>query len=309
MGYIAGIGGANADIHGHGTAATFNLRDSNQGKVHITPGGVTRNMLETLARLGATVELCSVIGDDAFGKLLQDDCAEKGIGQQCLKVIPGSDTATYLDVLDADGDMIVALCDGTIRDEHMDGVFIKDCLPLLNGADLVLLDANIAPKALEVLIENCTAPLYMDPVSIGLAERIRPFLPSFDTIKPNMQELEALLGTPVKNLDAVKVGAKKLLDEGVKNVWVSMGVDGLYYIGEKGELAGRRKKMTECVNATGAGDATMAAIAWCQSQNMPLSETMNVALAAGIIAIGSDFSVSPETSPAKIEEVIEEYLV
>ena len=309
MGYIAGIGGANADIHGHGTAATFNLRDSNPGTVHITPGGVTRNMLETLARLGAQVELASVIGDDAFGKLLQNDCAEKSIGQQCLKVIPGADTATYLDILDADCDMLVALCDGTIRDEHMNGAYVEECLDLLNGADLVLLDANLSPEALEVLIENCTAPLYMDPVSTNLAVRIRPYLSSFNTIKPNVQELEALLETPVKTLEAVKASAKKLHDEGVENVWVSMGADGLYYIGEKGEMVGRRKKMTECVNATGAGDATMAAIAWCQSQDKPLSETMNIALAAGIIAIGSDFSVSPETSPAKIEEVIEEYLV
>ena len=51
MGYIAGIGGANVDIHGQSLAPII-MRDSNPGKLHTSMGGVVRNVLENCARLG-----------------------------------------------------------------------------------------------------------------------------------------------------------------------------------------------------------------------------------------------------------------
>lgn len=54
MGYIAGIGGANMDIHGKSDRQLI-MRDSNPGSLHTSLGGVCRNICENLARLGETV--------------------------------------------------------------------------------------------------------------------------------------------------------------------------------------------------------------------------------------------------------------
>ena len=51
MGYIAGIGGANMDIHGRSDRQLI-MRDSNPGSLHTSLGGVCRNICENLARLG-----------------------------------------------------------------------------------------------------------------------------------------------------------------------------------------------------------------------------------------------------------------
>ena len=43
MGYIAGIGGANMDIHGKSERQLV-MRDSNPGTLHMSLGGVCRNI-------------------------------------------------------------------------------------------------------------------------------------------------------------------------------------------------------------------------------------------------------------------------
>ena len=48
---MAGIGGANVDIHGQSLAPLI-MRDSNPGRLHVSVGGVTRNILDNLTRLG-----------------------------------------------------------------------------------------------------------------------------------------------------------------------------------------------------------------------------------------------------------------
>ena len=66
---VAGIGGANMDIHGRSTAPIV-MRDSNPGSMHLSPGGVNRNILENLSRMGASTALLCAVGDDPYGKLL-----------------------------------------------------------------------------------------------------------------------------------------------------------------------------------------------------------------------------------------------
>ena len=61
MGYIAGIGGANMDIHGKSDRQLI-MRDSNPGSLHTSLGGVCRNICENLARLGETSLAASAPG-------------------------------------------------------------------------------------------------------------------------------------------------------------------------------------------------------------------------------------------------------
>ena len=63
MGYIAGIGGANMDIHCKSDRQLI-MRDSNPGSLQTSLGGVCRNICENLARLGESVRLITVVGYD-----------------------------------------------------------------------------------------------------------------------------------------------------------------------------------------------------------------------------------------------------
>ena len=63
--YVLGVGAANVDIHGQSDAPIV-MRDSNPGRLHLSAGGVCRNICDNLCRLGLTVELCRR-GWDIYG--------------------------------------------------------------------------------------------------------------------------------------------------------------------------------------------------------------------------------------------------
>ena len=65
--YIVGVGAANADLNG-ASLAPIHLRDSNPGHISLSAGGVTRNVCENLARLGADVKLISAVGSDVYAE-------------------------------------------------------------------------------------------------------------------------------------------------------------------------------------------------------------------------------------------------
>ena len=103
--YIVGVGAANLDLNG-ASCAPLHLRDSNPGHISLSAGGVTRNVCENLARLGADVKLLSCVGDDVFGSYIRRSCVEAGIDIRYLHEARGAHSSIYLSILDADGDML-----------------------------------------------------------------------------------------------------------------------------------------------------------------------------------------------------------
>ena len=134
--YIAGIGGANVDIHGQSLSPII-MRDSNPGKLHLSMGGVMRNIVDNLARLGQRCELVSAVGDDAYGQMLRSGCEQLGIGTSGLITRPGHSSSTYISIMDSAGDMLVAMSDMRILKE-MDEQFVAERMELLNNAELVV---------------------------------------------------------------------------------------------------------------------------------------------------------------------------
>ena len=159
-GYVAGVGGANVDVHGQSFAPLI-MRDSNPGRLHLSVGGVTRNILDNLTRLGQRCELVSVVGDDAFGGMLQASCRALGIGCSRLAVRPGHPSSSYISIMDSAGDMLVAMSDMSVLDS-IDPAFIDGQLEFLNGARAVVCDGNLPAPALEHLVRVRDQEILLD---------------------------------------------------------------------------------------------------------------------------------------------------
>jgi pseudouridine-5'-phosphate glycosidase len=87
---------------------------SNPGSCHESDGGVARNIAEVLGRLGSQPIIFSAVGEDSRGLSLMERMAnEYGISRdrQYIKIVSGSNTATYLAVLEEDGDLHTAIAD------------------------------------------------------------------------------------------------------------------------------------------------------------------------------------------------------
>ena len=111
--YVLGIGAANIDVHGMSRAAIV-MRDSNPGHLRTSAGGVTRNIMENLARLGVEAKMVSVLGDDLFGELVKSESAAAGLDMSESLTLSGVTTSAYVSILDERADMLVAMSDMSV---------------------------------------------------------------------------------------------------------------------------------------------------------------------------------------------------
>lgn len=307
-GYIAGIGGANVDIHGQSDAPIV-MRDSNPGRLHLSAGGVCRNICDNLCRLGLTVELCSAVGGDAYGDMLRGACTAAGIGTRHLAVFPAQNTSAYISIMDSEGDMLVAMSDMHILKEALTPSYVEGLLPVLNGADVCVADANLSAGALETLATRYTVPLMLDPVSTAWARNAAPLAGYFHTLKPNLMEMEVLSGIRITNERELDAACGMLLEKGVYQVFVSLGREGLYFRRQGCGALRKKSRPFPMKNATGAGDATMAGIVYAWVNGLSPGDTLDFALGAGLAAIDSADTINPAMSPALVAKLVKEYVL
>jgi 1-phosphofructokinase len=76
-------------------------------------------------------------------------------------------------------------------------------------------------------------------------------------LKPNLTELEGLVGGPLPTLGAVIEAATALVARGVEGVLVSLGADGAAFVDSAGATHAEAR-IDDVVNTVGAGDALLA---------------------------------------------------
>ena len=299
--YAVVVGGVNMDIGGRSHAPLV-AADSNPGTVTMSLGGVGRNIAHNLSLLGTDVRLLTAYGDDMNGERVAASCSELGIDLSRALKVAGGATSTYLYLTDDRGEMALAVSDMEIC-KKITPAYLAGQLPLMQNAQVVAADANLIGEALTFLAENCTAPLFVDPVSTAKAEKLRPILPKIHTLTPNRREAELLSGVPIQTAADVEKAAGVLLEKGVHRLFISLGGEGVYAaMGDQRlllpNLPGRM------VNTTGCGDAFMAALVWAYLEGMDLRATALAGLAAGAIAMESEQTINPEMSPMLLKQRI-----
>lgn len=279
------IGGANMDICGSPSGKLI-AEDSNPGAVSVRPGGVGRNIAHNLCLLGLDVSLITALGGDIFSAGLLESCRALGMDMRMARSLPERRSSTYLYVTDESGDMHVGISDMDIV-ESVSPEWLSQHIARINRADAVVIDANLPEASIAYLAANCTAPMIADPVSTVKALRLKSILPRLRAIKPNALEAAALTGE-----QEPERAAKALLRAGVKQVYVSLGPDGI--LAAQGESLIRLPcENRPVVNTTGAGDAATAAIVWAGVHGLDLASTAVAALRAGAITAACPDTNSP----------------
>lgn len=298
--FVAVVGGVNIDLCGKPFAPLIR-RDSNPGRVTISLGGVGRNIAHNMTLLGLDVTLITALGTDVNAGTIETSCEELGIDLTHAIWVPGAATSTYLVLTDHQGEMELAVSDMDIY-RHLTPDYIEGTLDVLDGADAVVVDTNLPAETLAFLAQRCAAPIFADSVSTAKAEKLRPILGRLHTLKANALEAAALSGVAVTDEVSLQLAANALLDTGLRRVLLSLGADGL--------LAAERGKMLrlpifpgEMKNATGCGDALMAALVWAHCQDLPLEEAGKAGLAAAAIALAGAETINPALSAAAVRRL------
>lgn len=284
------IGGVNMDIGGS-PAADLVLRDSNPGVLTMRAGGVGRNIAHDLRLLGADVSLIAAIGGDVYGTGIMESCAATGLDMSMARIMPERRSSTYLYINDGSGDMYVAIADMDICRE-INPEYLAPLMGRVNSAAAVVLDSNLEAETLEYIAQNCTAPMYADPVSTVKSMRLRGIIDRLTVIKPNAIEAEKLTGESDPEL-----AAKALVNMGVQRVFVSMGSRGMI-AADKDSLLRLPATPAKVINTTGAGDAAMSAIVRAGMLGLDLEGAARAALRAGALT-----TECPEANSPRLSEI------
>ncbi len=273
-------------------------RSSNPSRLFKSPGGVMRNIAHHLALLGNRIELISIFGTDSDGEWLKNSCHAVGISTNNSVFLP-QNTGTYASFLSTDGDLIIGAVEDSINDA-LDIPLLASREGIIQGADLVLADCNLAPASLKWLISYCETkgiPLVIETVSVSKSERLKKALPGkILMIKPNEDEIQVFgkITSMVSDSDLI---IRELHELGIEYVWLSKASKGSF-------LSGRNKNWSlkapqvKIVDSSGAGDAATAGWihAWLREKDPLLCMKTGHAMAAAILesngAVRDDLSLN-----------------
>ncbi|QGZ43222.1 winged helix-turn-helix transcriptional regulator [Pseudoduganella flava] len=291
------IGAANLDRKLR-TLAPLQLGTSNPANAEETYGGVARNIAENLARLGTPCALLTALGDDNAGQALRGHAQANGIDMTGTLVLPGVATGTYTAVLDAGGEMVVALADMALY-EQLTPAILAGRQPQRNAASLVVADLNLPHDSVAALLtdaRNGGVPLVLVAVSQPKMARLPRALQGLRLLILNRGELEARAGHALPTEAAVRNACRALQADGAQDVIVTCGAAGVYHTvpGDLQWLPAQALDDAAVVDVTGAGDAFSAAVCWSLAQgDASLTDACQRGLQAAALTLQSNHTVSP----------------
>lgn len=286
---ITVIGAANVDI----TASPIGRYvpcDSNPSRVEIAFGGVGRNIAHNLCLMGEQVRLFTVFGDDSIALSLRDDCRRVGMTVDPILEVAGARSNYFICVNDHNGEMQAGAADMELM-SHLTTEMVETYIDSINASDAVVTDCNLSENVLRYLVERCTVPLYVDATSAAKAMKIKAMLEVSRSmpIIVKVNQLEAVALSGIKG--DVEAMARWFVEKGVTRIYITMGARGVYCHDGSQSHAEPSQAVT-VVNATGAGDAFMAAVVHAELSGATMQEVCSMGVKAAALALQSKNAVN-----------------
>jgi pseudouridine kinase len=294
------IGGSVIDIFGYPHQKMI-MHDSNPGYLVKSLGGVGRNIAENLCRLNIDCELISIIGKDSNGKMILDHASSIN-----LKIHPifSDETPIYLCLMDEHNEDLISLA---VMDQNslltIDEIQKKD--KIIKDADMIVLDTNFDVNVLEYILNTYQKPIFVDAISSQKVVKIKPYLSKITAIKLNIIEASILTNISYIDLESVEKMGKYLINEGVKEVYITLGNQGAYLISNKDTMY-KRSINIKVINSTGAGDAFFAGVIYGKIKQLnPLS----TGIANSIINLQDEKAVSSKLTEDLLIQTLKEHQI
>lgn len=258
------------------------------GAIRLTVGGSAGIMACGAARLGLSVAVCGVVGDDELGRWILGALAARGVDTRHCVHEPAIPTGATV-VLARGGDRAILTALGTIDRLRAEDV-PTELLPRVKHV-------HAASTALQPHLRRGLPGLFRAARTTGAtssfdanwdpAERwedIDALLASADICFPNLAE-----GRRWTGLTEPEAVVRALVERGARDrdpaagpltVALKLGADGALAV-RGPELLRRRPPRVAVVDATGAGDSFDAGFVAAHASGWPLDETLELAVACG----------------------------
>ncbi len=250
-------------------------------------GGKGLNVASVLSRLKVNVACVGCLGI-ADEKDFMDMVNAEGLRFVYLP-LPGK-TRTNLKVLDTQSKTVTEFNEPglTMTPQQQDDFMALLCREAQGSSHVVFsgrLPLGCAEDTYRRLMAAlpdtaCVLDAAGDALRLGLKQR--PFL-----IKPNLPELEALMGCELKTLRAIRDAALVLVSKGAKNVIVSMGKYGAVLTDGARTLFAPALSVA-ALSTVGAGDAMVGGVLMGLSRGEAMEDCFRNGVAAGAASVMTD---------------------
>ncbi len=227
-------------------------------------GGKGINVTKILRQFHMPVMALGFLGGSG-GRLIAE--AMEKLGAECHFTKIKGETRTNVNILAADGSVTELLEPGPVIDAKELEEFEKQFRGALELCELVVLSGSVPEGVPTDIYRRLTEEAHsygrrvlLDGSGQALREGIRA-LP--DLIKPNLRELEELLGEEIRSREELADAAGRLCGQGIGKLVISMGADGLYYADGVSSFHQPARRV-EVVNTVGCGDTVVASL--CMSE-------------------------------------------
>lgn len=222
------------------------------------PGGKGSNQAIACARLGATVSLCTAIGDDDLARAALKLWAHEGVDTTLVQTLPGSTMVGFI-LVEPTGENRIAIAPGVLAD--FAPADLTGLAATLDGADMLLVGLEIPVETAHAALrigKECGVTTLLNPAPAPAAPLPAGMLDLVDHLTPNRVEAAMLAGLPLTAAPADLLGAAAF--DGVANVVLTLGAEGVLMRHGAATRAVAALRVTP-IDTTGAGDAFNAAYA------------------------------------------------
>ena len=231
----------------------------------ILPGGKGINVSIVLANLGhenTALGFTAGFTGDEIERLLK----ERGLHTDFIRVQSGFSRINVK--MKAGQETEINGMGPVISPAELEALFVR--LDALTAEDILVISGSIPESLPDDMYERILRRLSGRGIRVivdaagGLLKKVLPYHPWL--IKPNNIELGELYHAVLPDRQSVIPYARRLLDEGARNVLVSMAGEGAVFVSEDGTVLESPAPEGEVVNSVGAGDSMVAGfLAGCLS--------------------------------------------
>lgn len=299
---IVVVGGAHIDRRGRIAGAT-RPGASNPGGWFEEAGGGGFNAARNLALLGHDVTMVSVAGGDTAADMVDAAAARTGVRRLGFTFLDRQ-TPSYTAILEADGNLVIALADMALYDLMTPRRLSVNWLRApMETADLLLLDANIPGETIHMLAEAAQhrgIPVAAIGISPAKVVRLVPSLTLIDLLFMNEAEAKTLAG----ETDEALAWVRSLRAKGLRGGAITRGGHPAlaWQGGETVALA--PPTLSTIGDVTGAGDAFAAGAIHAHLTKAPLTEMIRTATALARQTVLSPLAVNETINPVSLSEAL-----
>ena len=272
-----------------------------------TAGGKGLNVARAIKLCGERV-LATGIAGGFNGRYLESLLNADGIPHDFLQV--ESETRSCINILDSRFGSTEFLEPGFEVSRAEEAAFLKHFRSLIEKSDMVTISGS-APRGMSsdiyaqmiAMVKAANKPALLDTSGKLLMEGLQA---KPTVIKPNQEELEALLGVKINGMNDVAACAERLFRQGIPHVIVSLGKEGAILACEPGIYHVVPPRIN-AVNTVGCGDSMVGGFAVALLRGDAPSEALKYAVA--VASAGAMNEGTGSFDPQKRDKLLEQITV